>query len=243
MGEAPGLTSGARNSSVRRCASVTVTWLARTRVSDPETVLALVQESMRASTSSLWWIAITGPSAMMAGSFVGDDGGNLDDRVAVGLQPGHLQIDPDEVFGARHGLSGGDSVRGKRTEVPSQCSRAASARRHAGNGNRPRHRRLRPSGAGAHHDRRQLRARLRARVASCAVIRCAAASMRITGSARHRVLPRRTACTAPMPAARRTGGGEPQPAARGVAPLPVRIFRGGPLPGRRDRQVSPRPWS
>ncbi len=33
---------------------------------------------------------------------VRDDRGDLDDDVGIGLQPGHFEIDPDEVVGAAH---------------------------------------------------------------------------------------------------------------------------------------------
>ena len=36
---------------------------------------------------------------------VGDHGGDLDDLVAVGQQPGHLQIDPDQILVIAHGIS------------------------------------------------------------------------------------------------------------------------------------------
>jgi hypothetical protein len=36
---------------------------------------------------------------------IGNDGGDLDDDIIVGVQTGHFQIDPDEIVGALHGSS------------------------------------------------------------------------------------------------------------------------------------------
>ena len=55
IGEAPGATSGARNSSVRASASGALMRLARTRASRPEEPCCRwFQSSMRASASSGW---------------------------------------------------------------------------------------------------------------------------------------------------------------------------------------------
>ena len=69
MGDVPAATSGVRNSSVRASASATLTLLPRTRASSPDELCCLwFQSSIRARTSSGWWIANTGPSATMARS-------------------------------------------------------------------------------------------------------------------------------------------------------------------------------
>jgi hypothetical protein len=57
---------------------------------------------------------------------VGDHGGDLDDDVRVRLQPGHLQIDPDQVVGARHLAFPETRARGAR-----RCSVAQRPPRHA----------------------------------------------------------------------------------------------------------------
>ncbi len=35
---------------------------------------------------------------------VGDDGGDLDDPVGIRIEPGHFQIDPDQVVPIRHAV-------------------------------------------------------------------------------------------------------------------------------------------
>src|SRR5581483_3415511 len=46
-----------------------------------------------------------GPLGEDAELLVGDDGGDLDDRVRVGLETRHLEIDPDQILCARHTVS------------------------------------------------------------------------------------------------------------------------------------------
>src|ERR1700721_2436154 len=44
--------------------------------------------------------------------FVGYDRRDLDDEIGLRLEPGHFQIDPNEIFGRFHGVSAAKSVMG-----------------------------------------------------------------------------------------------------------------------------------
>ncbi|MNN81021.1 hypothetical protein D3C81_1978010 [compost metagenome] len=64
IGDLPFATHCSRKAMVRASASAMLTLLSLTRWVRPEAPWVRVfHSSMRASTSSLWWIAITGPSA------------------------------------------------------------------------------------------------------------------------------------------------------------------------------------
>jgi len=41
-------------------------------------------------------MTMSGPSATMFMFIIGDDGGNFDDDVLVGIQPGHLEVHPHQ---------------------------------------------------------------------------------------------------------------------------------------------------
>ena len=47
-------------------------------------------------------MANTGPSASTLQLRVGDHGRDLDDAIRVGLETGHLQVDPDQVVAMLH---------------------------------------------------------------------------------------------------------------------------------------------
>ena len=50
---------------------------------------------------------------------IGDDGGDLDDLLGIGIETGHLQIDPDEVGGVRnHGQLASRRATSARARVP-----------------------------------------------------------------------------------------------------------------------------
>jgi len=104
IGELPALTSGARNSSVRCCASATLVRLgAHPRQQARGAVLALIPV-VHAHEQLIGLMdgehrAITDELQLP----VGHHGGDLDDRIGVGLQTRHLQIDPDQMVTARHG--------------------------------------------------------------------------------------------------------------------------------------------
>ena len=77
---------GERRRSTRGWRRAGRTWCASRRRTDP---------SPR-STSSGWWTTRSGPSATIAQVVVGDDRGDLDDHVAGVVEPGHLEIHPDQ---------------------------------------------------------------------------------------------------------------------------------------------------